>query len=1082
MWSPARGGTLLARLLLLVAAVEAFRIWRPRVLNRAARGDQFRRCCSSKRHYLPSTAALALRPSSSASVQGAAEGSEMKERIRASVPLSDVIKQHVDLDEKGDGQWMGCCPFHDDKSPSMSVSDDKGLYHCFSCGAGGDIFSFVSNIGGLSFPEAMELLADEAGIDLVKEGYGQGGGKGASGATKESHARLHQALEAAGEYYASMLLEASAGPARTHLQERGFSAGLASDFGLGYAPVRPGGLLRHLGPLKLSREELVKSGLFSPRSLDNPSPFDRLSGRLIIPIRNARGQMVAFGGRLLDEGPLAKYLNTPETPVFKKRNLLFGAHVARAAIREKGTALVVEGYFDVMALHGAGLRHAVACMGTAVTGDHVKTLQNALPSGGGTLVLVLDRDKAGQRAAARTCRELLLPLEAEGRLGGLHVKVAQLPEGSGDPDDLLRAYAAGWGQAQAGAMFEREVVNKAMLWKEWYARLLMEEGGEVGVGKAGASAGGPHASRGDTAAFSRRSEALTDFLARLPATQQADRTFLCSLLAREAFPSDEPLRARVTSDLLQQCDEKHSAYKARETERARQQQHEQQLKQQQQKLQQPQRLQQSKEEPAPRLQQTQPPGRQQPQYPHRPPQRLTNLPAPQPSSAPVARPQSQQSQQSWAQYTPLKQTGRTPAPERQGGEETRSWDEHRVSRPSYTSSTLQGSAFSSPPSSFGAPGLGDARSLHASSLISTAQGVSASRPRPPPQKAAPQATPLPSSPPPSSFNEEDSKAIFIYEQSLIELLIADPRARARVRDFLWSTVDGLGLHEQQPPEAQQLMLSTHSHQLLLDWLMQADARTHRSSLLSFPPLSQNPASSVARLKQQFEMDVPAFPELLSYFDRSLERERVPHSMDDLQRILRGALAFLVNVTVARRVEEETEFWQRRLLHLEAQREGSMASSKGHAMIAPPLRPEATASSQERYPYTRGVEEQRQERRYFQGAEPRAPYQREISGAMSQSSWQHRSQTLQQQAQLQQERPPSLEVRLQQKAHEQRGRWPSETGEGLNNYYNSVYAQREAQEAYLQSQRAREIRFGSSLPPIESNPPEARVGPAPGPPR
>ena len=262
------------------------------------------------------------------------------ELVRGSITLSDVVKQHVDLEDKGDGQWMGCCPFHDDNSPSMSVSDEKGVYHCFSCGASGDVFKFVSEKEGMSFPEALEYIAEEGGIDLVKEGWKGGGGGGASGAIKESHMRLHKALELASEYYASMLVEVPGGLARTHLREREISARLATEFSLGYSPATAGGLLQHLRPLKLTEDELVKSGLFASWSVEamkaNRAPSDRMGGRLVIPIRNARGQMVGFSGRLLHEGERsAKYINTPETPIFKKKNVLYGLERANCQLYEK---------------------------------------------------------------------------------------------------------------------------------------------------------------------------------------------------------------------------------------------------------------------------------------------------------------------------------------------------------------------------------------------------------------------------------------------------------------------------------------------------------------------------------------------------------------------------------------------------------------------------------------------------------------------------------------------------------------------------------------------------------------------------
>lgn len=313
----------------------------------------------------------------------------MLARIQAAVSLADVVARYTkEIEEKGDGEYMCRCLFHEDRKPSMSVNAAKGVYHCFSCGAGGNLFKFVAEMEGLSFREAVAFLADEAGIELPR---------GGSLAPGKDYSRLHAALEAASEYYASMLAEAPGGPARSHLLERKTSPALAADFQLGFSPPAPGGLWEHLAPRNFTEEELVAAGLFSPRALqvlrmpppragppgggvggqnvaatatadgdEAPAPapaqpvrrlpFDRMGGRLVIPIRNARGQMVGFSGRLLAEEDQAKYVNTPETAIFKKRSLLYGLNKARATIRETGRAIVVEGFFDVIALHGVGVR------------------------------------------------------------------------------------------------------------------------------------------------------------------------------------------------------------------------------------------------------------------------------------------------------------------------------------------------------------------------------------------------------------------------------------------------------------------------------------------------------------------------------------------------------------------------------------------------------------------------------------------------------------------------------------------------------------------------------------------------------
>ncbi len=753
---------------------------------------------------------------------------DIRERVRASVSLVDVVKQHVELEAKGDGQWMGCCPFHDDKSPSLSVSDDKGVYHCFSCGAGGDVFKFVSEIQGLSFPEALELLAEEGGVDLQEANYGRG-------APNKNHTRLHLALEAAGEYYTSQLLDLVGGVARAHLQERETGAGLATDFMLGYAPAEPGALWEHLRAQGFSNEELVKAGLFTARSLQgrNP-PMDRLGGRLVIPIRNPRGQMVGFSGRLLADEPFAKYINTPETAVFKKRTLLYGLDLARPAIRKTGVAVVVEGYFDVIALHGAGLRNAVACMGTAVTVDQIKALRNALPSTDGTIVLVLDSDPAGRRAAERACREVLLPLETQGRLEGLRVKVAELPEGTPakDPADVVRTYGS-----QAGAFFHWHVLEPGVSWKEWYARRLMT--GD----RAGATALAEL--REDTALFSKRSQALTDFLSQLPPTQKADRTFLSSLLAQEVFPDNEVLRERLTNDLIQQCDEKRRVQTERQEQRQQQQRRQQdQLQQQQQQRQEAQQRQQSQKPPSP--------------------------PPPSPPPPP-----------------PPKQAAPTGASPMRGGPSSPAPRNNAAGRPLPTTASLPPATLSPALASRHLPATTTAASA-ANSMLDAKRSALA-----------------------------DSRATLAYEQSLIELLIADPRARSIVRSFLMS---GGSQYQPQPPQYlpplhPQLLLSTQAHQVLFDWLIQFEDRRAMAAASSYypPPLG---SPSIAALKEQFGMEAPAYHGLLVYFDKSLSREMAPHSPAPLMALLKKALKFLVDVTIARRVGEESELWQRRLLALD----------------------------------------------------------------------------------------------------------------------------------------------------------------------
>ena len=291
--------------------------------------------------------------------------------MREISPVADVISEHVTLKSAGGGSLKGPCPFHDERSPSFNVTPARGFWHCFGCGEGGDVISFVQKIDQLSFTEAVERLAARANYELH---YEQGGS--APRAQQGQRARLVDAHRVAAEYYAEQLTTAEAVIGRTFLDERGFDANAAAHFGVGYAPNGWEHLVKHLRGRGFTDEELATGGLASrgQRGL-----IDRFRGRLVWPIRDVTGDVVGFGARKLrddDDGP--KYLNTPETPLYKKSQVLYGIDLAKREMAKARQAVVVEGYSDVMACHLAGVTTAVATCGTAFGDEHVRLLRRLL--------------------------------------------------------------------------------------------------------------------------------------------------------------------------------------------------------------------------------------------------------------------------------------------------------------------------------------------------------------------------------------------------------------------------------------------------------------------------------------------------------------------------------------------------------------------------------------------------------------------------------------------------------------------------------------------------------------------------------
>ncbi|AVH58887.1 MULTISPECIES: DNA primase [Streptomyces] len=316
--------------------------------------------------------------------------------VRDAVPIDAVVSEYLQLRNAGGGNLKGLCPFHDEKSPSFQVSPSKGLFHCFGCQEGGDTITFVMKVDHLSFSEAVERLAGQAGITLR---YEEGGYNPAH--QRGERIRLVEAHKVAAQFYIEQLdTSPEADTGRKFLAERGFDQAAAAHFGVGYSPQGWDHLTRYLRGKGFTDKELVVSGLSQE---GRRGPIDRFRGRLMWPIRDIGGEVVGFGARKLyesDNGP--KYLNTPETAIYKKSQVLYGIDLAKKEIAKSSRAVVVEGYTDVMACHLAGVTTAIATCGTAFGGDHIKILRRLLmDNGSARVIFTFDGDAAGQKAALR---------------------------------------------------------------------------------------------------------------------------------------------------------------------------------------------------------------------------------------------------------------------------------------------------------------------------------------------------------------------------------------------------------------------------------------------------------------------------------------------------------------------------------------------------------------------------------------------------------------------------------------------------------------------------------------------------------
>ena len=380
--------------------------------------------------------------------------------IRARLPVSQVVGRKVALKKKG-REWVGLSPFKIEKTPSFYVNDQKGFYHCFASGEHGDIFTFLIKTEGLTFPEAVERLAQEAGVTLPKP-------EARDQEVYDQRQRLSALLEASVRYFEEQLAGPAGAEARRYLLEkRGLKRETIKSFRLGYAPNSRTALMEHLAKQGFSKDEMALSGMMISGE-DIREPYDRFRHRVMFPIADWKGRTIAFGGRALDPDAPAKYLNSPETPLFHKGHNLYNAHSARAAAHDKERVIAVEGYMDVVALAEGGFAESVAPLGTALTADQVGLLWRMTPEP----ILCFDGDSAGQKAAHRAI-DTVLPLLKPGQ----SVRFAFLPDGL-DPDDLIRQQGTAAMEAVLGAarplaqvLFDREWAQDEWSTPERRARL-----------------------------------------------------------------------------------------------------------------------------------------------------------------------------------------------------------------------------------------------------------------------------------------------------------------------------------------------------------------------------------------------------------------------------------------------------------------------------------------------------------------------------------------------------------------------------------------------------------------------------------
>ncbi len=348
--------------------------------------------------------------------------------IRDRLPLSEIVGRRVSWDRRksrpAKGDHWACCPFHGEKTPSFHVDDRKGRYHCFGCSASGDHFRFLMETEGLSFPEAVERLAGEAGVPMPAIDP-------EAARRQQERLKLVDVLDLAATFFERALQSDAGRHALGYAEQRGLTAPIRETFRIGYAPDQRTALLDHLAARDVPLADMVEAGLVIVPDDGMRKPYDRFRGRLMVAIEDMRGRVVGFGGRILGEGE-PKYLNSPETELFRKREMLFNAQRARQAAHHVGRLLVVEGYMDAIALHGAGFQETAASLGTALGEEQVALMWRFADEP----IICFDGDKAGEQASHRAMDRALPMLKP-----GKSLRFLFLPDGS-DPDDYVKEHGA----------------------------------------------------------------------------------------------------------------------------------------------------------------------------------------------------------------------------------------------------------------------------------------------------------------------------------------------------------------------------------------------------------------------------------------------------------------------------------------------------------------------------------------------------------------------------------------------------------------------------------------------------------------
>ncbi|EAQ69071.1 DNA primase [Synechococcus sp. RS9909] len=433
--------------------------------------------------------------------------------VKERADIVDVVGEHVVLKKKG-REFVGICPFHDDSKPSMTVSPAKQFYYCFSCGAGGNAIKFLMELQRRSFSDVVLELARKYQLPVETVEGPQQERLRQQLSRRET---LQRALALAAGWFRSQLKSAGGTEALGYLKEkRGLREATLEQFGLGYAPDQWDGLLKHLQQVEgLAPELLEAAGLVVPRKGGNGF-YDRFRHRVIVPIHDRQGRVIGFGGRSLD-GSEPKYLNSPETEVFEKGKHLFGLDRAANAIRKADRAVVVEGYFDVIALHAAGITNAVASLGTALSGQQITQLCRCTDSK--RIILNFDADRAGVRAANRAIGEV----EQLALQGQLELRVLHLPSGK-DPDEFLQDHGAG---------DYRALLDQAPLWLDWQIEQVLE---------------GRDLDRADQ--FQQAVSGMVQLLGKLP--QSALRTHYLQQVAERLSGGQSRVALQLEDDLRQQ--------------------------------------------------------------------------------------------------------------------------------------------------------------------------------------------------------------------------------------------------------------------------------------------------------------------------------------------------------------------------------------------------------------------------------------------------------------------------------------------------------------------------------------------------